>query len=263
MIRVLKASGEYEPFSEEKIRNSLFRSGLNEEIVSKIVSKLKEKIYDGISTHKIHSLISDWLAQEKFYFPSRYQLKRAIAQLGPSGYPFEKFFAGILRHLDYKTLINQILKGKCVNHEIDVIAEKDGKKILVECKFHHRSGLKTNIKTALYVWARFLDLKDEQNFDQAWLVTNTKLTTQAIKYSQCIGMKLISWNYRNEWSLRELIEDSRLYPVTLLSSLSKNEKQRLLGQGIVFCRDLKINLNLVSKNKRERLKQELRFVFES
>lgn len=59
----------------------------------------------------------------------RYDLKRALMELGPSGYPFEKLISDLLRKFGYRTKTNLTLQGKCVSHEIDVIAEKDGKKI--------------------------------------------------------------------------------------------------------------------------------------
>ena len=42
---------------------------------------------------------------------AKYHLKGAIMELGPSGYPFEKFVAAILSHQGYKVQIGQIVKG--------------------------------------------------------------------------------------------------------------------------------------------------------
>ncbi len=60
-----------------------------------------------------------------------------------------------------------------------LLQEKDGKKYMIECKFHNR-GIKTHIKVAMYTHARFLDLKEY--FDAAWLICNTKCTSKAIRY---------------------------------------------------------------------------------
>ena len=48
-------------------------------------------------------------------------------KLGPTGYPFEDFIAKLLQADGYETKVRQILKGECITHEIDVIAEKNNK----------------------------------------------------------------------------------------------------------------------------------------
>jgi Holliday junction resolvase-like predicted endonuclease len=157
-------------------------------------------------------------------------------QLGPSGYPFEKFIARLLDHLGYQTQTQVILKGKCIDHEIDVIAKKDNQSFMVECKYHNRPGTKSRSKDVLYTQARFEDLVD--HFDHLWLVTNTKLTTNAIKYGQCQGMKLIAWRYPTKGSLEQLIEDNNLHPLTCLSFLDRHDRQMLFQDNLVLCRDL-------------------------
>ena len=271
MIKVLKASGEYEEFSEEKVRSSLQRAGVDKETQDNILWRLKEKLFKGITTKEIYSLVFGWLKDKKSHLASRYNLKQAIMNLGPSGYPFERFMAGILSQNGYQTIINQEIQGKCISHEVDVVALKDEKLAMVECKFHSRVGTKTNVKKALYTYARFLDIQEieisifgkKRNFAEAWLATNTKLTSRAITYCQCMKMKAIGWNYPEGFSLRSLVEKTNFHPLTCLVSLSHQEKQQLLGKGIVFCRDLveseKTNL-LLSKNKIKEVKQEARSV---
>ena len=271
MVKVIKASGEYEEFSEEKVRSSLQRAGVDQETQDMIVQRLKEKLFKGITTKELYSLVFGWLKNKELHLASRYNLKRAIMDLGPSGYPFEKFVSGILSQNDYQTVINQEIQGKCISHEVDVIALKDEKLAMIECKFHSRAGTKTNVKKALYTYARFLDVREsgiivfgkKRNFAEAWLTTNTKLTSRAITYCQCMQMKAIGWNYPENFSLRSLVEKSNLHPLTCLVSLSHQEKQQFLGQGIVFCRDLVENEKtnfLLSKNKIKEIKQEARSV---
>lgn len=246
MIKVLKASGELEPFSEEKVRSSLQRARAESQTIEKIVAHVKNELYEGISTQKIYSHIFDLLRKEKSNLVSRYNLKEAIMELGPTGFPFEKFVAGILAAYNYVVEVGKIVEGKCVSHEIDIIAQKENEHFMIECKFHNRPGTKTDVKAALYVYARFLDVQNawlatpghRQKFHQAWLVTNTKVTSEAIDYTRCVGLKLISWDYPPEGSLRFLIEKSGLHPLTALESLSPSEKRRLLAQGIVFQKDL-------------------------
>jgi len=270
LINIRKTSGELEPFSEEKVRSSLTRARIDKGVQDEIIRRLFSRLYEGITTRKIYSLVYGWLKDDKPYLASRYNLKRAVMALGPTGYPFEKFIAGVLVHCGFQTTVSTIIKGRCISHEIDVLAQKDNVRYMGECKFHNRQGIKTDVKVALYVDARFLDIKDtpinffgEKTVSQALLATNTKLTSQAIAYCRCKKMQMISWNYPQGFSLRELIEKEGLHPITCLSSLSRKEKQSLLSEGFVFCHDLtegKKWSSLVARNKLEEVKEEARLV---
>jgi hypothetical protein len=70
------------------------------------------------------------------------------------------------------------------------------------------------------------------------VVTNTRFTQDAIDYGNCSGMKLISWDYPQDDNLRNRIDRSGLHPITVIHSLKKSEKQSLLNEGIVTCRNL-------------------------
>jgi len=234
---VRKASGELEPFNPEKVRRSLRRAGADEALIEKIVQRVSQQIHDGISTHEIYKRVFRLLREEKSHLVSRYNLKQAIMQLGPTGFPFEQFIAGILRYYGYQTFTNQIVRGKCVEHEIDVVARKDGRKAMIEAKFHNRPGRKSEIKDVLYTYARFLDVQEK--FDQVWLVTNTKVTSEAIAYASCVGMQLVSWDYPEDSSLSHLINKSDLRPITVFEDMPKSTRRELFNRGIIFSRDLK------------------------
>jgi Holliday junction resolvase-like predicted endonuclease len=161
--------------------------------------------------------------------------------LGPTGYPFEDFVGKILESVGYKTVVRQLLRGKCVTHEVDVIAERNGKRAMIEAKFHNNPGIRSDLHVALYTHARFLDLKEKYDLNEAWIVTNTKTTTDAIAYAECMGMKTVSWSYPAEGSLRDLIEQSDLRPITMLTSLSSSQKIKLLENHIVLCKDIDAN----------------------
>jgi len=255
-IQVVKASGEREPFSPEKVRESIKRSGASHELANDVLKLVEHELYDGITTHEIYKYVFQHLRKMGTHLASKYNLKRAIMGLGPSGYPFEKFLAKILESDGYKTAVGQSVRGKCVRHEVDVIAEKGGKKHTIEAKFHNKSGLKTDTKVALYVYARFLDVSAGDGFDEGWLVTNTKLTRDARIYCECVGLNYMSWDKPEGYSLRELVERSGLYPVTALTTLNQRDKTSLLREGIVTCKDLLKNLESVPRNKRERVKEE-------
>lgn len=234
-----------EPYDSMKVERSLKNSGADGRLIDSVLSQINQEIYDGITTRKLYERIYNLLRKEKQPVGDRYSLKSAIAELGPTGYPFEKFISRILDNSGYQTQTNIIVPGKCVTHEIDVVAVKGKERLMVECKFHARPEGRSDVKTALYIKARFDDLvfgsnHSSQNlkFHKAWLVTNTKLTFDAITYGECVGLKMLAWSYPKNRSLQNLIEEAHLYPVTSLSLLSADQKQKLLSQDIVLCRDI-------------------------
>lgn len=239
MVQVKKADGRLEDYSSEKVRSSLMRAGADDKTTKEIISHIETELYEGIPTQKIYSHIFEILKSKSSHLVARYNLKRAIMELGPTGYPFEKFVAGILTTQGYTTEVSQQVPGECVYHEVDVVAKKDGKQSMIECKFHNHPGTKSKIQTILYTYARYLDISMHNEFHDAWLVTNTKVTNEVIEYAKCKGLTVIAWDYPNNMSLRKLIEDSNLHPITSLEHLSHERKRQLLDSGVVFVKDLK------------------------
>jgi len=238
-VQVKKASGKLEAFSEEKVKQSLQRAGAKAEVIEKIIIELKSKLHDGISTREIYKQVFNLLNQLQEHQGYRYSLKESLMKLGPSGYPFEKFVGKLLEHQGYTTQVNVEIMGKCVSHEIDIIAEKNKETSLIECKFHNHAGIKTRVKTALYVQARFEDVVEKNGkYKDVWLVTNTKLTNRAISYGECKGMKMLAWRYPQGNSLENMIEKSGLLPITVLSFLNRKEMQILMNHDLVLCRDV-------------------------
>lgn len=235
VINVVKATGEVEPFSEEKVISSLVRVGTSRQTAENIIAQVKPHLYPNIPTFEIYAEVMSILKKEQRPVAEKYNLKKAIMDLGPTGYPFEKFIAAILQSTGYRVETNKIVNGKCVAHEIDVIAQNK-EKYMIECKFHGIPGGRTDVKVALYTYARFLDIK-EKGFDIPWLITNTKVTAEVKTYSLCMGMKVTAWDYPQSESLNEMIDKSGLYPITASTTLPEQKKLDLIEQGIVFSRD--------------------------
>ena len=243
---IKKASGEIVEFSSDKLRNSLKRTGADQQTINEIIVHVKAELYQGISTKEIYNRAFTLLKKKKSFFASKYKLKKAIYELGPTGFPFEKFVSAILNYSGYKTNVNKILKGKCISHEIDVIAHKGNETTIIECKFHSEQGLKCNVKIPLYINSRYRDVKQEWNanskngtlLSKGWLVTNTRFTADAIDYGVCSNLYLMSWDYPKNDGLKDRIDRLGLYPITVSTLLSSKEKQFLLGRGLVLCREL-------------------------
>lgn len=245
-ILITKASGETEPFSEAKLRHSLKRVKASEAIVEEIITLISSELKNGDETRDIYQKAFSLLKKHERPVASRYSLKQAIMQLGPSGHPFEKLVGEILASKGYSIEVGKVISGYCVSHEIDVIALKGERHLMVECKFHNQQGTKTDVKVALYIEARFKDVEKAwqekpnhaNKFHEAWLVTNTKLTSDAIQYATCEGMKTIGWNHPHREGLEQLIDQSGLHPITCLTTLSSSQKQQLLERGVVLCKEL-------------------------
>lgn len=238
MISVIKATGEKEEFSENKVKASIHRAGIDQSLQEKVLAHVKNNLHENITTKEIYSHIIEFLGNTSPFAKTKYSLKQAIMALGPTGYPFEDYLSKILSSLGYEILTRVILQGKCISHEIDVVAQKGGHRVMIEAKYHNLPGNKTDVHVAMYTKARFDDVLERNNLNQAWLITNTKLSIDAITYALCMGMKVTSWNYPEGESLRELIDQQALIPITALNSLSLAQKQMLLTQHIVLCKDL-------------------------
>lgn len=266
MVDVIKATGQVEPFSEEKLRYSIHRAGIPDEIQNQVIHHIKERLYENIPTSEIYRHITEFLVQtNKSHVKAKYSLKQAIMDLGPTGYPFEDFIEEVLKQQGYSTKVRTLLQGSCINHEIDILAEKDGKAIAVEAKFHNGSGTRTDVHVALYTHARFNDVKARNHIQESWVITNTKATVDAMNYASCVGMKIISWNYPEGGSLRDMVEKAKLTPLTTLTSLSDAQKQILMQNHIVLCKEIIDNPQSISTlglsdEKKKALFEEVNFI---
>lgn len=267
-IYVIKYDNTRQLFSMEKLIASIRNAGIPSSLEDKARSYILKKLYDGISTKEIHQIIIDFLDQNEPTVTAKYNLKRAIMELGPTGFPFERYIGRLLEFYGYKVKVGVVVQGRCVTHEVDVIALKGDEHFMIECKYHNKQGYKTNVKVPMYIKSRFEDVaavwqekKGHANkFHQGWVVTNTKFTKDAIKFSECSNIKLLGWDYPKDESLQKLVDRHSLYPVTCLKSITNNEKEKLLKNDFVLCLDLIDSANQDSLEKEigsARLKQLL------
>ena len=243
---IIKADGRREPFDADKLRSSLKRAGASSEAIEKVVNHVDRELEDGITTHRIYQHAFEVLRRSERQVAARYSLRRALLLFGPTGFPFEMFLSELFKARGYRTKTRQLLQGSCVAHEIDVLAWNEEKLMMIEAKFHNAVGEKSDLKTALYVKARYDDLIEREfevdnrrrQLTEGWLVTNTKFTLNAVQYALCSGLTLLGWNYPELGNLRQLVEDERLHPITCLTTLSARDKNLLLSRDIVLCRTL-------------------------
>ncbi|MCP4974748.1 MAG: ATPase [Maribacter sp.] len=270
-FQIIKASGERARFSLTKLRSSLLRSGADDTLVNQIVDQVRDELYQGISTKEIYNRAFNLLKKKKSVYASKYKLKKAIYELGPTGFPFEKFVSAVLDYSGYSTEVGKVMQGSCVKHEVDVFAKKNGLLVIIECKFHGEEGRNCNVKVPLYIHSRYNDVKSHWeskknntvHMDKGWVVTNTRFTQDAIAYGKCADLYLLSWDIPKGDGLKDRIDRLGLYPITVSTLLSKREKQFLLSRDVVLCRQL-LNDSFfldhleVSEPRKEKIMNELR-----
>lgn len=246
-MQVIKYSGDIEKFSAKKIYATIRDAGGSKQLANDAIKEVKKKYHKNITTKEILEILLKFLKKEPGV-SEKYNLKRAIMDLGPTGFPFEKYFAKILENYGFQTKVGVKIKGKIIYHEVDIIANKK-KKYMIECKYHNESGTITRLHPAMYTYARFLDLKRHQ-FYKGWLVTNTKCSDDAKLYAKGSGLKITSWKYPENQSLQKLIERNNLYPITVLTTIDSKIKEKLFENGIFMIKDFE-------KYSEEELKHKL------
>ena len=222
-MEIIKSDGRRVAFRKSKIASSIVRAGGSREFAREVAGRVSRKVHSGATTEKILDLTLKNLKGKKAV-AARYNLKKAIMELGPSGFTFEEYVSLVLQAYGYETITSAHIRGKVILQEIDVIARKSWKTSMIEAKYHNSRGIRTNTKVAMYTHARFLDVvsNKKNSFDDAWLVTNTALTHSARDYSRGVKLRVISWDYSSVGkTLREMIEAEKLYPITIFTCVSK------------------------------------------
>ncbi len=245
MVSIIKSTGEKQAFNKAKLCVSLKRAGAPGDMANAVCAKVEEKVTAGISTSKVYREALRYLVKENADVAARYSLYRGIAALGPAGFLFEQYVEVVLQAHGYKTMRNIYMKGACISHEIDLIAIKDGTQYFMELKYHNEAGIKTHVPVIMYGYARLDDLIRGQNKHSGekhrlamWLVTNTKFTDTAISYAKCKGIRLSGWNYPEQGGLEEMIVSKKMYPVTVLPSVTQSLLVKFAKRKIILAQDL-------------------------
>lgn len=244
---IVKSTGEQQRFDPNKLNKQLLYTGISSDLAKETIADLEKDFANIHSTGDIYNHVSTFLrnqgAIEHYY---NYSLRRAVNLLGPTGHPFEQLVSEVLKTQGFHTEVGAIALGKCVTHEIDIVATRENQQYFIECKFHNSTGTKTDIQVALYTYARFLDVKFamEQTHGSEkeylpWLITNTKVTSEVFDYGDCNNLKVTAWYYPEGEGLRDMIIRSGLHPVTLLYHLSPKKIDELISRNIVTLSSLK------------------------
>ena len=202
-IFVIKYNGKRQLYDRQKVLSSILHSGVQKNKVLEILKKIEGKLYNNIPTKELYQIVSKEIENYGLKQHSRtYRLREALSRLDSSS--FEKFVKAFLEKESFKCIWNQKIQGFCIDHQVDVIAEKNNETFFVEVKKHKNFHRDSGLGTVTELWARLEDLqkgfktgKTDINITNAWLITNTKFSDYAKKYSNCKGLKLLGWRYNS------------------------------------------------------------------
>jgi hypothetical protein len=273
---VRKASGEIEHFDASKLRRSLQNAGADPSTIEEITANIENWLHEGVTTKKIYSRAFSLLFRKNRINALYYKLKQALIELGPTGYPFEQFVGEIYKKQGYTVEVGQILEGHCITHEMDVIATNKTTQWLIECKYAKDQGKIVSIQVPLYVRSRIDDIIKKRNEIPEYegltflggIVSNTRFSSDSIEYSKCSGLKLLGWDYPGGNGLKDIIGRENIFPISVLTYLTKKEKEFLMDKNIVTCNQLQENIKILdelalSKKKTRDLMSELENIWNS
>lgn len=254
-MKVTKYSGEIVNYEEQKLINSLKKSGADNAVAKAIVKKIEGELYEGIPSKKIYKMAFQELKSVSKSHAARYNLRSALIGLGLAGFFFEKFIAKMFKEQQFQTKTNVFLEGKCISHEIDVLLKTKNTVSMVECKFHSSQGAKTDVKVPMYILSRFNDIKNleyrlfqpNEKISNCIIVTNNRFSTDAIQFGECSGLKMLSWNYPEGNAIKEIIDLHAVYPVTCLTTLSQSEKEKIMILDCITVKDLVQNPKILTQ----------------
>ncbi len=243
-VTIIKHNGARVPFDVERVRQSIRRAGGADVDVDAVVAAVQKSIHANTTTNDVYRTVQHELARRTPGVACRYTLRDALLQLGPAGFYFEQYLAALLARTGYVTELPDEFQGSCVQHEVDVVAKKDGKEFAIEAKFRNRLGDVVHLKDVMASYARYLDLLDGAalqlcpRFHAFWIVTNGKFSDRAAKFGTCKRMPLIGWSFPNRTSgLASMIDRTGLYPVTVLG-ISQHELAACADANMLLCDDL-------------------------
>jgi hypothetical protein len=214
------------------------RLNLNQANTSLIVDRIINQLNEGETTQKILKVIYREIKKEVKYKVYRVDLRKAILRLLPSP-DFEIYIGFVLQNLGYTVFPSQVIKGRCVEHEIDGVARKDNLLYTVEVKHHQNPYAYTGIDVVRNSWAILEDFQEgfkkglhKYDFSNAMIVCNTRFSENAIIYAKCLDILLIGWQTKT-LGLEKLIQDKKLFPITVLPNLSKATQRKLVSARIL------------------------------
>jgi len=247
MKYVIKADGSKQPFRKRKVFKTCLRMGAPRKVAKRIADEVEKRVYDGMKTKEILDLVHSMLKEHNPAFGFRTDLRTALSLLRPKP-DFEQFVRLVLKDLGYEVLPNQVIRGKCVEHELDGLVKDNEKTYMLEIKHHVNPHTFSGMDVCLEAYSTFLDINEGYKvgnstirLDGIIVACNTKFSDHAKRYANCMGIKLYSWDMPEERSLERIIEERKLYPITLIKQLDRRILEKFGDNGIVLLKQLTSN----------------------
>jgi hypothetical protein len=243
-ILVTKADGSKQLFDRKKVVKTCLRMGANRRIANEVADEVEARVYDGMPTNKVLQLIFRLLRKHTPTIQHFLDLRKGLS-LMDSKPEFERFVQVLLAHHGFEVTPNQIIKGRCVGHEVDAIAKKEGVTYFVEAKHHSNYHTPTGLDESRIARAVLEDVtegfelgKNDLQIDRAMIVTNTRYSEHARRYGRCREILQIGWSSPKTLALQNMIEEKKLYPLSCIKGLNSEVKMRLVNLGIVLMKQL-------------------------
>ena len=220
------------------------RMGANIQVAEQVAGRVERRLYDGMDTRVILRLVFQFMREYKPGVRHIFDLRMGISLMEPKP-EFERFVRVLLSYSGFEVTPNQVLRGKCGEHEVDGVAKKDGVTYFVEVKHHSSYHALTGLDESRIAQAVLEDVADgfalgvtELKIDRAMIVTNTRYSEHAIQYGGCKNILQIGWSSPQYLGLRDMIEKGRLYPLSCLRGVSREVRMRLVDSGMVLVKEL-------------------------
>jgi hypothetical protein len=244
-----------------KVVRTCLRMGARSHVAYEIAEKVESRLLDGIPTQMILRMIFRFIGKYTPEVRNLFDLRKGLSLMG-SKPEFELFVQVLLMHNGFEVRPSQILRGKCVEHEVDAIARKDGVAYFVEAKHHLSSHSLTGLDESRIARAVLEDVTEgfalgrgDLKIDRAMIVTNTRYSEHAILYGKCRNILQIGWSSPENLGLQNMIFEKKLYPLSCLRGLRSEIRMRLVKAGIALIGQL-LGENLFDLAKRTRLPQD-------
>jgi len=244
MVSVTKFDGSKQRYMRDKVLNTSMRLGASREQAREIADEVERQLYSGMPTREILGIIRRWLRERRPRLDLRTDLRSSISMLRPKP-DFERFVRLLLHEYGYRVTPNRIVRGLCVEHEIDGIAEKDGMVFYLEVKHHSNPHTYTGLDIMKEARATFEDLVEGEEsgrndiaFSDVLVVCNTKFSDHARRYAECRGIGHMGWKAPVAGGLEVRIEEKELYPITMYRDLDRKSLETLGDLGMVLLKQL-------------------------
>lgn len=265
MVSVTKFDGSRQPYSRKKVLNTSMRMGMSREHAENIADEVEKRLYDGMPTQEILGIVRRSLRECRPSLAQMVDLRSAISMLRPKP-DFERFVRLLLREYGYQVSPNRIARGRCVEHELDAVARKEGDVVYVEVKHHSNPHTYSGLDVMKEARATFEDLTEgnesganDLRFTKALVVCNTKFSNHAKRYSECRGIDFVAWKSPLGRGLEQRVEEKALYPITMFGELGQESEERLGNRGLILLKQvLSRDVNSLAKAsgvRRDRLEE--------